>query len=184
MSKAAKNAAKALAKSVFVFLLSGLLLLPGNSAYAFSDGATVELEFPESMELLESVEFPEGTELPESEELLDSAELPEGIQLPEDGELSERAAVYPQNVTLLTAKSITSTDADGNEGQPVKINIPSTTSKSLWFKDGTTANQIVRTYRDPSVPSDRGHSGDSSIPGGNVQSIYKSGWGRPSPHLA
>lgn len=151
MSKAAKNAAKALAKSVFVFLLSGLLLLPGNSAYAFSDGATVELEFPESMELLESVEFPEGTELPESEELLDSAELPEGIQLPEDGELSERAAVYPQNVTLLTAKSITSTDADGNEGQPVKINIPSTTSKSLWFKDGTTANQIVRTYRDPSV---------------------------------
>lgn len=150
MRKTAENTIKVLAKRVFVLLLTGLLLLPGNDVYAIGNRTTVEVELPDGVGLLECVESPDGAELPENGELLVGTEVPEAIELPEDEGLSARAPVYPQNVTYLTVKHITSKDKDGKVVWSKDIDIPYTTNKSLWFKDGKLANQIIRTYNDPS----------------------------------
>lgn len=113
MRKTAKNTIKVLAKRVFVLLLTGLLLLPGNDVYAIGNRTTVEVELPDGVGLLECIESPDGAELPENGEYLVDTEVPEAIELPEDEGLSARASVYPQNVTYLTVKRITSKDKDG-----------------------------------------------------------------------
>lgn len=82
-------------------------------------------------------------------EYLVDTEVPEAIELPEDEGLSARASVYPQNVTYLTVKRITSKDKDGKVLWYRDVDIPNTTNKSLWFKDYVSTKQIVRTYRDP-----------------------------------
>lgn len=66
MRKTAKNTIKVLAKRVFVLLLTGLLLLPGNDVYAIGNRTTVEVELPDGVGLLECIESPDGAELPEN----------------------------------------------------------------------------------------------------------------------
>lgn len=149
MRKTAKNTIKVLAKRVFVLLLTGLLLLPGNDVYAIGNRTTVEVELPDGVGLLECIESPDGAELPENGEYPVDTEVPEAIELPEDEGLSARASVYPQNVTYLTVKHITSKDKDGNVLWSKDIDIPNTTNKSLWFKDVISTKQIIRTYRNP-----------------------------------
>lgn len=149
MRKTAKNTIKVLAKRVFVLLLTGLLLLPGNDVYAIGNRTTVEVELPDGVGLLECIESPDGAELPENGEYLVDTEVPEAIELPEDEGLSARASVYPQNVTYLTVKRITSKDKDGKVLWYRDVDIPNTTNKSLWFKDYVSTKQIVRTYRNP-----------------------------------
>lgn len=56
MGKTAENTIKVLIKMTFVLLLTCLLLLPGNDAYAIGNRTTVEVELPEGVGLLECVE--------------------------------------------------------------------------------------------------------------------------------
>lgn len=101
MRKTAKNTIKVLAKRVFVLLLTGLLLLPGNDVYAIGNRTTVEVELPDGVGLLECIESPDGAELPENGEYLVDTEVPEAIELPEDEGLSARASVYPQSLARM-----------------------------------------------------------------------------------
>lgn len=122
MSITTVNMVKALTRKVFVLLLTGLLLLPGNGVYAMSDEAIAETEFSYETERPESVELPEGV---------------------------ERANVIPQNVSFLTARSVTS--RNDNDTVYETFNIPYTSGTSLWFNDGSTTRQVIRTHNDSSV---------------------------------
>ena len=132
---------RTLTKRMFVLLLTGLLLLPGNSIYIISARAVDEME----MALSEDVSFPEDTGF--SENLI----FPEKSEFSEESEeeLSERAGIAAQNVSFLTAETVTSINENGDSFTE-RFSIPYATSKSMWFNDfGST--QVIRTHNDPSV---------------------------------
>lgn len=133
--------AKTLTKRVFALLLVCLLLLPGSNVYAMSN------EEINDAEPLYETELPEDVQLPEGAELIEDIELPEDVELPEG---MERASVVPQNVSLLTVKRVASINGDDSL-EDKNINIPYTSGTSLWFKDGSTARQVVRTYNNRSI---------------------------------
>ena len=128
---------KALTKRMFILLLTGLLLLSGDSIYVTSASA---VDVPALFE---------EAGLPEEAGLSEDADLSEDVGLSEEEAPSERAGIAAQNVSFLTAESVTSIDAQGHkltEG----FKIPYVTAKSMWFKD-PAATQIIRTHNDPSV---------------------------------
>lgn len=151
---------KVLTKRMFVFLLTGLLLLPSNGIYVISASAADEVALSENVSFPEDTGFSENLVPPEEAEL--SAE-------PE--ELSERAGIAAKPVSLLTVESVTSTNKDGSKTQIEPVNIRYATSKSMWFNDYNKSVQIVRTHKDPST---------LHYTGGKVQIIvYEEGSSNP-----
>lgn len=120
---------KVLTKRMFVFLLTGLLLLPSNGIYVISASAADEVALSENVSFPEDTGFSENLVPPEEAEL--SAE-------PE--ELSERAGIAAKPVSLLTVESVTSTNKDGSKTQIEPVNIRYATSKSMWFNDYSGGN--------------------------------------------
>lgn len=77
------------------------------------------------------------------------------------------AQITVHKTSYLSMTSVTS-KVDGMK-QEEEFTIPTTTSKSLWFNDGTSSRQVVRTHNNPSV---------LHYPGGKVEIIvYQEGVG-------